>query len=230
MTGAAYVGGGINHPYPAITMKIILPLFAATLFVSATAPATASPEQAGAWIPMFNGKDLSGWKVSEENPKSFQVKDGMLVVAGPRAHLFYAGADGKAAFRDFELDMMVKTHPKANSGVFFHTQWQASGWPAHGYEAQLNATHSDPRKTGSVYAVKDVMNDAPNKDGEWFKYNITVQGKRVVIKVNDKVVNDYTEPADPGHATRKLGEGTIAIQAHDPGSVVHFKDLRIRAK
>jgi hypothetical protein len=52
----------------------------------------------------------------------------------------------------------------------------------------------------------------------------------VVIKVDDKVVNDYTEPADPGHATRKLGEGTIAIQAHDPGSVVHFKDLRIRAK
>ena len=196
-----------------------------TLLVSAILAAAAS---AGEWIDMFNGKDLSGWKVSTENPGSFQVKDGMLVVDGPRAHLFYVGSEGKAAMGDFEFEAMVKTFPSANSGVFFHTQWQESGWPAHGYEAQVNASHKDPRKTGSVYAVKDVMNDAPNLDGEWFKYSIRVEGKRVVIKVNDKVVNDYTEPADPGHATRKLGEGTIAIQAHDPKSVVHYKDLRYR--
>lgn len=197
-----------------------------TLFVSAILSTAAS---AGEWTEMFNGKDLSGWKVSEENPGSFQVKDGMLVIDGPRAHLFYVGPEGKAAMRDFEFEAMVKTFPSANSGVFFHTQWQASGWPTHGYEAQVNASHKDPRKTGSVYAVKDVMNNAPNQDGEWFKYSIRVEGKRVVIKVNDKVVNDYTEPEDPGHATRKLGEGTIAIQAHDPKSVVHYKNLRYRA-
>ncbi len=210
-------------------MKILIPLLPTLVFAPA-APGADDSAKADGWIQLFNGKDLSGWKVSEENPQSFQVKDGMLVVDGPRAHLFYGGADGTASFRDFELEMMVKTHPKANSGVFFHTRWQASGWPSHGYEAQINASHSDARKTASVYGVKDVMNDAPNKDGEWFKYNITVQGKRIVIKVDDKVVNDYTEPADPGHATRKLGEGTIAIQAHDPKSVVHFKDLRIRRK
>lgn len=209
-------------------MKTIVSVFATIACL--VLPGSAAPTPTDGWIELFNGKDLAGWKVSEENPKSFQVKDGLLVVAGPRAHLFYAGPDGKAAFRDFELEMMVKTHPKANSGVFLHTQWQASGWPAQGYEAQVNATHSDPRKTGSVYGVKDVMNDAPNKDGEWFKYNITVQGKRIVIKVDDKVVNDYTEPADPGHATRKLGEGTIAIQAHDPDSVVHYKNIRLRKK
>ncbi len=196
-----------------------------TLFASAILTTAAS---AAEWIDMFNGKDLTGWKVSTENPGSFQVKDGILVIDGPRAHLFYVGPEAKAAMRDFEFEAMVKTFPSANSGVFFHTQWQENGWPAHGYEAQVNATHKDPRKTGSVYAVKDVMNDAPNQDGEWFKYTIRVEGKRVVIKVNDKVVNDYTEPADPGHATRKLGEGTIAIQAHDPKSVVHYKSLRYR--
>jgi hypothetical protein len=198
-------------------------LFAPVVFLILTALASG-----GEWIGMFNGKDLTGWKVSTENPGSFQVKDGLLVVDGPRAHLFYVGPDGKAAMRDFEFEAMVRTLPNANSGVFFHTRWQENGWPAHGYEAQVNATHSDPRKTGSVYAVRDVMNEAPHKDDEWFKYSVRVEGKRIVIKVNDKIVNDYTEPEDPGHKTRKLGEGTIAIQAHDPKSVVHYKDLRFR--
>jgi hypothetical protein len=182
----------------------------------------------GEWIDMFNGKDFTGWKVSTENPGSFQVKDGLLVAHGPRAHLFYVGPDGKVAMRDFEFEAMVKTFPKANSGVFFHTRWQENGWPAHGYEAQVNATHSDPRKTGSVYAVRDVMNNAPHKDDEWFKYSLIVKGKNIMIKVNDKTVIAYTEPEDPGHETRKLGEGTIAIQAHDPQSVVHYKNLRFR--
>ena len=199
-------------------------VFAASLALSSAEEKTAGSE----WISMFNGKDLSGWKVSNENPGSFKVEDGVLIIDGPRAHLFYTGPNGDAKMRDFEFEATIKTLPKANSGVFFHTRWQAEGWPAHGYEAQVNATHSDPRKTGSVYAVKDVMHNAPNKDGEWFTYHIRVEGKRITVKVDGKVVNDYTEPADPGHETRKLSEGTIAIQAHDPDSVIHYKNLRYR--
>jgi len=180
------------------------------------------------WIDMFNGKDLTGWRASDENPGSFQVKDGMLVIDGPRGHLFYQEGGEDAKLRNFEFEATIKTFPKANSGVFFHTRWQARGWPAHGYEAQVNATHPDPRKTGSIYAVKDVLNDAPHKDEEWFTYHVRVEGKRIVIKVNGEVVNDYTEPGDPGHETRRLGEGTIAIQAHDPESVIHYKNLRLR--
>lgn len=204
-------------------------LLVASLITASLMSAFAEDKAAGnGWISMFNGRDLSGWKISEENPGSFKVDGGALVVAGPRAHLFYAGPDGAAKMGDFEFEATIKTFPKANSGVFIHSRWQASGWPAHGYEIQVNATHSDPRKTGSVYAVKDVMDNAPHPDGEWFTYNIRVEGKRIVIKVNGQVVNDYTEPEDPGHETRKLGEGTIAIQAHDPESVIHYKDLRFR--
>jgi len=181
-----------------------------------------------AWVEIFNGKDLTNWKVSEENPQSFQVKDGMLIVDGPRAHLFLQENGEDAKLTNFEFEAMIKTFPVANSGVFFHTKWQANGWPAHGYEAQVNATHGDPRKTGSIYDVKDVLNDAPHKDEEWFKYNVRVDGKRIIIKVNDEVVNDYTEPEDPGHKTRRLGTGTIAIQAHDPKSVIHYKNIRLR--
>jgi hypothetical protein len=201
-----------------------------TSMLAASFMSASAEEKPGSdgWIAMLNGKDLAGWKVSKENPGSFKIEDGVLIVDGPRSHLFYVGPDGNAKIGNFEFEASIKTFPKANSGVFFHTLWQASGWPAHGYEAQVNASHSDPRKTGSVYGVKDVMNDAPNKDEEWFTYNIRVEGKRVVIKVNDKVVNEYTEPEDPGHETRKLGEGTIAIQAHDPESVIHYKNVRYR--
>jgi len=206
-------------------------LLATALFAFATG--SAIPNEPGAsdnagWIQMFNGTDLAGWKVSEENPGSFKVEDGMLIVDGPRAHLFYTGPDGEAEMRDFEFEAEIKTFPNANSGIFFHTRWQADGWPAHGYEAQVNATHKDKRKTGSVYNVKDVENDAPHKDEEWFTYNVRVEGKRIVIKVNGEVVNDYTEPEDPGHPKRRLGTGTIAIQAHDPESVIHYRNIRYR--
>jgi hypothetical protein len=216
-------------------MRILASMKKLLLFITSvmTASLLHSPADenavSGGWITMLNGKDLTGWKVSEENPASFKIEDDVLIVDGPRAHLFYVGPDGDAKMRDFEFEASIKTFPQANSGVFFHTQWQASGWPVKGYEAQVNATHKDPRKTGSVYAVKDVMDQAPHKDGEWFTYHIRVEGKRVVIKVNGEVVNDYTEPEDPGHETRKLGEGTIAIQAHDPESVIHYKNLRYRA-
>lgn len=192
------------------------------------------------WTSMFNGKDLSGWKsniATENQPESvFTVKDGELIVSGGRAHLFYVGKDGKASFKNFEFKAKVKTTPGSNSGLYFHTQFEDKGWPSKGYECQVNATHTDAKKTGGLYAVADVMDNAPNKDGEWFDYNIKVDGNHIVIKINGKVTTDWTQPADwdpakklsnmPG---RKLSEGTIAIQGHDPKSVIHYKDIFIKA-
>ncbi len=187
------------------------------------------------WVPMFNGTDLSGWRSNEETPGVFSIKDGELVVSGGRAHLFYTGGEGDAKFRDFEFKAKVKTTPGSNSGIYFHTVFENKGWPAKGYECQVNATHTDRKKTGGLYAVSDVMDQAPHKDGEWFDYSIKVEGHRIVISINGKVTTDWTQPEDwdpaktlnnmPG---RKLGEGTIAIQGHDPKSVIHFKEMFIR--
>jgi hypothetical protein len=198
---------------------------------------------ADGWVQMFNGKDLTGWKSNgstedkpEANTGAFTVKDGELIVSGGRAHLFYVGPDGNAKFKDFEFKAKVKTTPGANSGIYFHTAWQEKGWPSAGYECQVNATHTDVKKTGGLYAVADVLNTAPHLDNEWFDYGIKVEGKRIVITINGKVTTDWTEPADWDPATklqnmqgRKLGEGTIAIQGHDPKSVIHYKDLQIKA-
>lgn len=191
------------------------------------------------WISLFNGKDLSGWKSnveSEGKPADvFSVKDGELVVNGGRAHLFYVGADGKASFRNFEFKAKVKTTAGSNGGIYFHTAYQEKGWPAAGYECQVNATHSDRKKSGGLYAVADVLDTAPHKDDEWFDYVIKVEGRRITISINGKVTTEWTQPEDwdpaqslKGMPGRKLGEGTIAIQGHDPKSVAYYKDIRIR--
>lgn len=209
------------------------------LAILATATLSAAATAADEWTSMFNGKDLTGWKSNESaegKPGVFTVKNGELVVSGGRAHLFYVGADGNAKFKNFEFKAKVKTTKGSNSGIYFHTRYEDKGWPGAGFECQVNATHTDRKKTGGLYAVKDVMDDAPNKDDEWFDYAIKVEGNHILISINGKVTTDWTQPDDwdPSKALsnmpgRKLGEGTIAIQGHDPKSTIHYKDLSIKA-
>lgn len=183
-------------------------------------------EQSNDWISIWDGETLDNWRASE-NPDSFEVVDGKIVVDGPRGHLFYEGPVADADFVNFEFRADVYTYPEANSGVFFHTQYQEEGWPEHGYEAQVNASHSDPRKTGSLYAVNDVMNDAPHEDHEWFHYYIKVEGKDITFKVDGETVMEFTEPEDRD-GTIKLSSGTLALQAHDPNSRIYFKNIEVR--
>lgn len=192
-------------------------------------------DKAAGWTSMFNGKDLSGWKSNNEKPDVFTVENGELKVSGGRAHLFY-GANGDASFKNFEFKAKVKTTAGSNSGIYIHTAYEEKTWPSKGYECQVNSTHTDVKKTGGLYAVQDVLNNAPSKDDVWFDYYIKVEGKHITIKIDGKTTVDWTEPADwdpskslknmPG---RKLSSGTIALQGHDPKSVTYYKDLQIRA-
>ena len=182
------------------------------------------------WVTLFDGKSLEGWKASE-NPATFRVEDGRIVADGPRAHLFYVGPVRNHDFRNFEFKADVMTTPGSNSGIYFHTEYEETGWPSKGYEVQVNNTHRDPRKTGSLYAVQDV-HEAPARDGEWFTEQVIVQGRRIVIKVNDKVLVDYTEPENPAREEsmkgRVLSRGTFALQGHDPKSKVYYRNLMVK--
>ncbi len=184
--------------------------------------------QSGEWIPLFNGKNLDGWKISE-NPDSFQVVDGVLKVAGPRGHAFYMGEVGNHDFKNFELMVELKTMPKANSGIFIHTEYQENGWPNQGYEIQVNQSHSDWRKTGSVYSFQDVK-ETYVQDGEWYTQHIIVKDDEITVKVNGKTINEYDESevrsGDLG--SKKLSSGTIALQAHDPESVIYYRSVKIK--
>jgi hypothetical protein len=182
------------------------------------------------WIELFSGKDLEGWRVSE-NPTSFSIEDGLLKVAGPRAHAFYAGKVGGADFKNFELLVEVKTLPKANSGIFIHTAYQESDWPEKGYEVQVNQSHSDWRKSGSLYAVQDVS-EVHVKDGEWYTYHVIVKGDQISVALNGKVVMEYDESADIKRTSplgkKRFDRGTIALQAHDPESVIYYRSVKIK--
>ena len=185
-----------------------------------------SPE----WVPLFNGHSLDGWKVGE-NAGTFSVKDGQIIVHGPTAHLFYEGDYKNHDFKNFELKVDVMTYPGANSGIYFHTQYQESSWPKKGFEVQVNNSHTDWKRTGSLYDVVNIK-EVYVKDMEWFTEYGKVEGKHVIIKINDKTVVDYTEPNDfkpaPDQAGHVLSSGTFALQGHDPNSEVHFKNIMVK--
>ena len=201
--------------------KYFLSFSTAVLIVISLSSLQKQVPQKG-WIKLFNGKSLDGWKVGE-NPETFKVEDGAIVVFGNRAHLFYDGPVNDHAFKNFEYKATVMTKPGANSGMYIHTAFQQEGWPSQGYEIQVNNSHTDWRRTGSVYAIQDVK-EAPAKDDKWFTQHIIVQGNKITVRVDGKTINEYTVPAEGG----KLSSGTFALQGHDPKSKVLYKDIMVK--
>jgi len=189
------------------------------------APAVA---QDGQFKSLFDGKTLNGWKTNE-NPESWKVEEGSLVCFGPRSHLFYVGED--KPFKNFHFKADVKTTPGSNAGIYFHTKYQETGWPKFGYECQVNVSHTDPKKSSGLYGTADVA-DPGIKDNEWYTQEIIVEGRHVLLKINGKTLTDYTEPenktAFSKEFERRLGEGTFALQAHDPKSKVYFKNIAVK--
>lgn len=182
------------------------------------------------WVSLFDGKTLANWKVGN-NAETFSVQDGKIVVHGKTAHLFYVGDFKDHNFKNFEFKADVMTEPGSNSGIYFHTQYQESGWPDKGFEVQVNNSHTDWKRTASLYDIVDVK-ETYVKDNVWFSEQIIVRGKRVITKINDKVVVDYTEPENvkppEDHPGRFIGSGTFALQGHDPKSIVYFKNIMVR--
>jgi Domain of Unknown Function (DUF1080) len=182
------------------------------------------------WVSLFDGHSLNGWKVGE-NAATFSVKDGQIVVHGPTAHLFYVGDYKNHDFKNFELKVEVMTWPGANSGIYFHTLYQESSWPKAGFEVQVNNSHTDWKRTGSLYDIVNIK-EVYVKDMEWFTEYIKVEVKHVTVKINDKTVVEYTEPDDfkpaSGQTGHFLSSGTFALQGHDPNSEVHFKNIMVK--
>lgn len=193
----------------------------------------ASSDSDQGFEPIFDGT-LNGWKVSQENSDSWKVVDGSLQCGGPRAHLYYDGPI--QPLENFHFVGEVKTSPGANSGIYFHTRYQPTGWPKYGYECQVNVSQSDPKKTSSLYAVENISAEqlaaAGVKDNHWYTQEIIVRDRRIILKVNGRVMVDYTEPENKAafdeNFERRLGRGTFALQAHDPDSVVSFRNLKVK--
>jgi hypothetical protein len=208
-------------------MKNFVYAFAISLL---TISCSAQKKMSSKWISLFDGKSLNGWQVGD-HASTFSIENGTIMVNGPVAHLFYVGDVNQHNFKNFEFKAQVMTTPGSNSGIYFHTQYQEASWPKKGYEVQVNNSHTDWKRTGSLYNIQDVK-EVYVKDNEWYTEYIMVKDKHVIVKINDKVVVDYTEPDNVQRpedmAGRVLSSGTFALQGHDPKSKVYFKDIMVK--
>ena len=236
--------------------RILVGTTLAVVAVGLTLPAVPADEpKAGSdgWVQLFNGKDLTGWKMIDPPSGQFKkvtakknddgkvvayvgelkdgttetlwkVEDGLLIGAGHASHLFTEGT-----YENFQYRIEAKINDKGNSGQYFRAQF-APGFPP-GYEAQINATHGDPIRTGSLYPAgklgqfkKDitVMNTAPHKADEFFVQEVLADGEHIVIKVNGKQTIDFND------TTKSFTKGHFALQGHDPGTVVTFKKIEYK--
>lgn len=180
------------------------------------------------FVSLMDGKTFNGWKMAEENQSTWKIEDGAFVAYGERCHLFYDG--DLQPFKNFHLKVDVMTTPGSNGGIYFHTKYQARDWPRAGFETQVNNTHSDWIKTTSLYGLLNIA-QSPAKDNVWWTQEIIVENNSVTLKVDGKTVFQYNEPpgAQPGKPfERKIGEGTFALQGHDPKSQIRYKNIRVK--
>jgi len=219
-TGALALAGCATHHHSSESAS------ASSAASTGASTAAAGVKDADGYTVIFNGT-WDGWRVSE-NPKAWKIVNGAFLANGDRSHNYYVGP--LQPFGNFELRLDVMTAPGANGGVYIHTKFQDTGWPWGGYEIQVNNSQGDWRRTGSVYSVKDVKETAA-KDNQWWDYRIVVKGDTIQVYVDGKLVNEFKE--EPGRQPgkdfeRKLNQGTIALQAHDPGSFVYYKNIRVK--
>src|SRR5262245_53227198 len=180
------------------------------------AAADDKKEDKEGWVQLFNGKDLTGWKTHPKDKAKWEVVDGILTAKGKDAgHLFSERGD----YENFVYRVEAKINDHGNSGQYFRTKFGPS-FPS-GYEAQINSTHRDPVKTGSLYnfvAVKDML----VKPDEWFTQEVTAVGNHIIIKVNGKTTVDFVDKKNT-HM-----KGHFALQQHDPGTVVMFRKIEVK--
>jgi hypothetical protein len=191
---------------------MILPLCA--LLASAFAQDKAPMPGKDGWVSMFDGKTLNGWKPTER-PENWSVVNGSIVGKGERSHLFWMAE----VCVNCEFRAEVKLNKNGNSGMYFRAQFM-TGWP-NGYEAQVNNSHKDPKRTGSLYNIVNVFEQLV-PDDTWWTQHIIADDNHIVIKVNGKTVVDHVDEK------RTHTKGYLALQQHDPGSVVEYRNLMYR--
>jgi hypothetical protein len=215
-----------------MNMKLFAFLVVSLFFLMNCQP--KDPE--GDWISLFDGSTLKGW-TANENQGTWKVEDGAIVCEGERSHLFYSGEANGGNFKNFEFKADVMTMPGSNSGIYICTEYQDEGWPSKGYEVQINNSfignpqNPELKKTAGLYGIRNKFLTTVD-DEEWFTMHIILKKDRIQILVNDQLITDYTEPEDPyrpeSMASRLIGEGSFALQGHDPGSRVYFKNIQVR--
>ncbi len=204
-----------------LSLFLLAPVF--SLVVSIL---NAQETKPAAWVALFDGKTMDGWekgweKTGTEESK-WEVKDGALTGSGIQSMLVYT----KKAYKNFRVRAEIKINDGGNSGLYF----RATRAPtfSDGYEAQIDSTHKDPIRTGSIYGMCHVYQPLVKPD-TWFRYEIQVQDdvwrKKPVTKI--KVTIDGSELYEYQDFNQTFKEGYFAFQQHDPGSTVNIRKVEV---
>lgn len=212
-------------------MMLRLPLVALAALAGAVAALPADDNKKdkddASWVQLFNGKDLSGWQTHPDDKAEWDVKKGVLIGTGQVGHLYSERGD-YTNFR-YRIEAMINDH--GNSGQYFRAKMQ-KGFPP-GYEAQINATHGDPIRTGSLYPAfnpklskedraKIVVLKRLHEPDEWFTQEVIAVGNHIIIKVNGKTTVDFVDE------NNTYSKGHFAIQQHDPGTVIKVRKIEVK--
>jgi hypothetical protein len=211
-----------------IRLLFAVGVLTAILTLTAPAPRAAADDKQSekGWQQLFNGKDLQGWTVYPKYTGEWKVKDGILIGSGPASHLFTIRDD----YENFRFRVEAKINDHGNSGQYFRTRF-GPGFPK-GYEAQINSTHRDPIRTGSLYHAFNPRMSMEDKrkisvlqilvpPDEWFTQEVIAEGNHIIIKVNGKTTVDYVDK------NNTYTKGRFALQQHDPGTVVQFRKIEV---
>lgn len=200
-------------------------LFAALVFAGFPAAGHALTEEEGreGFVSLFNGSDLSGWKIMG-NEKAWVIEDGMIhAIPG------YGGdyIRSEAEFEDFILRLEYKTGENANSGVFIHV-------PEHGRESRVggevqihDSYGREPSKSGAgaIYDVLPPLVNASRQPGEWHELEIHFEYPALKVTLNGTLVQDLDLTEHPRLRWRKR-YGPIGLQEH--GNHAWFRNVRIK--
>ncbi len=187
------------------------------VFVSSTAFA-ADPE----WVPLFDGKSLEGWEKIGNQESVWEVKDGSINGSGAASMLVCT----QGPYKNFRYRAEIKINDKGNSGLYFRTT-RKPGF-TDGYEAQIDSTHTDPIRTGSLYGMCHVYKQLVKPD-TWFTYELEVRDDiwrgrkmtRIKVTVDGNELYEYLDFA------LTFKEGHFAFQQHDPGSKVNIRKVEV---
>jgi hypothetical protein len=213
-------------------LLFLLPiLLVCSIDVSRADDAAKPPE---GFEPLFNGKDLTGWK----------VLNGKMEVWGAENGLIYCQGNGggwlmtEKEYTDFEVRLDWKIPEKGNSGVALRAPME--GDPAYrGMEIQIldNDWHLKNlnglrvvQLTGAIYGVVPPSADVTKPIGEWNSYRITAKGRKITVELNGTVIvnanlDDYPQHFK-GHPGLERTGGHVGLQSHD--GRCEFRNLFIK--
>jgi hypothetical protein len=174
---------------------------------------TAKQPQWGKPIKLFNGKDLTGWKMTDPNTKSpWMVVDGTLVSPTHGPEII-----NDQKFKDFKLHIEFNCAENSNSGVYLRGRYEV--------QVETNSLSEPPsHHMGGVYGFLAATPELPRTPGEWQSYDITLVGRTITVVQNGKTIIDRQEvPGITGGALDSHEElpGPIYLQGSEDGHVMY---------